>query len=49
MEKMNEESPNLEARLQAVIQKTAKDIPQALQAEQTDAQAARAQIIEAAG
>ena len=48
LEKMNEESPNLEARMQKIIQKAAKEIPQALKEEQEVAQAARVQIIEAA-
>ena len=34
LEKMNEESPNLEARMQKIIQKAAKEIPQALKEEQ---------------
>ena len=35
--------------MQSIVQKTAKDIPQALQTEMEGAQQARQQIIEAAG
>ena len=49
LDKMNQESPQLEARMQAITQRTAGELPQQLVKEQELAAAVRKQIIEAAG
>ena len=48
LENMNKESPQLEARLQAIIERTAKEIPQALLHETELSVAVRKQIIDSA-
>jgi len=49
LEMMNKESPNLEARLQSIVKRAAKEIPLALLQEEEMAAKTRKQIIEAAG
>jgi len=48
LETINKESPNLEAKMKAIVDKVAKEIPSALLQEIELSEAVRKQIIEAA-